>query len=227
MSRDLKKALSSYRALPRRTRLSILALAGAALHGALVIGGGQYALSELQTVETRLRGQLGGIQAETARLREDVAFVTDNAGRYEDILARGMFADRNRLAARRAVENLVRSNRLQAEIALRPEARRQPIDPGLSNRFFVLDTPIDVQVGGILDSDLYTFMRDVTTALPGFLVLRKARLERVPEVTAENLVSLSNGLPVALVKGQFLYGWRSAATAGTEAAGGTSGEAAQ
>ncbi|GAA0602850.1 hypothetical protein [Caenispirillum bisanense] len=205
-----KELKARWMRLARPTRLSLIALAAAAVGGVVLVGGGQYALSELEMVEQRLRGQLGGVQAETAQLRDDIAFVTDNTERYEAFLARGMFADRNRLAARRAVEMLVRNNRLQADIAVRPEGRRVPADPVLAENFRIIDTPIDVRAGAILDSDLAAFMRDMPTALPGFLVLQRARLERVPAVTAEHLRDLRNGLPVELVQGQLIYGWRSA-----------------
>lgn len=205
----LKDLLAGWKKLARPTRRSVIVLAVAVVGGGVVIAGGQYALSELEIQERRLRSQLATVQAETARLREDIAFVTDNTARYEAALARGLFADRNRLGARRAIEALLRQHRLKGDIAIRPEVGRPASDVRMAQHYRVIETPIDLRTAAILDSDLTAFMRDMPTALPGFLVLEKARLERVPLVTPEHLRDIRNGLPVELVEGDFTYGWRS------------------
>lgn len=220
MKIDFKKIAAAYGGLRRSSRIALMVMAGVLVYGAVAIGAGQYVLEDATMQLRRLRGQVQATLAEVERLRADVAFVKENTPRYEAVLARGMFADRNRLAARRAIEGAVLGNRLEGSISLQPETRRQP-DNGEIGQFRVVETPVTVTASGALDADLFRFARDVTTALPGFLVLHGVRFTRVPEVTADHLTALRNGLPAPLVTGSFRYAWRAAGRPGDEAATGS------
>lgn len=206
----MKQSLDRFRALEKRARVSIIVILLAIVLGGGLIGGGQYLLGEWQKDLFALRSALGAVQAETTRLREDITFVTENTGAYESVLADGMFTERDRLAARRALEAEVRATRVQGDIVMQPEVQREPADRALANDFTVYETPVQFTAEAMLDADVYAMARELVTALPGFLVLQSVQLQRVPEITAEDLETLRNGQAVPLVTGQFVYAWRTA-----------------
>lgn len=203
-----------YRSLQRRTKVSLAVMGVTALVGGLIVAAGEYMRDHWGADAQRLQQDLARVEGTAVRLREDIAFVTDNTERYEQTLARGLFGERNRLLARRALERQLVAHRLQGNITLQPRAEIDTHRVG-GDDYAVLSTPVLIAAEGMLDSDLFTLFRDLGTAVPGYMVFQEAVLGRAETVSEENLETLRNGLPVPLVTGRMTYQWMSAGPAGT------------
>lgn len=215
------KILVAFKGLKRATRLSILVGGGALLLGGGLVVGGDLLLDDWRLEAGRLNDEIRSVEAEIRTLRDDIQYVADNTAAYEAALARGMFTDRNRLAAQDAVKMLLLGNRLEGSISFQPQVRQGPVTVG-GQPYDVLREPLEVLATGVLDSDMLQFTHDVADAVPGFLVFQEARLERRP-LTPEGLTRLSNGIPERLVSGRLLFQWRSATPAPVPRAGGGQG----
>ncbi|SOE00022.1 hypothetical protein [Caenispirillum bisanense] len=203
------KTLLAFKRLKRATRLSILIGGVVLLFGGALIVGGEMLLDEWRLRADRLNAEIRSVDAEIRTLRDDIQYVADNTTAYEAALARGMFAERNRLAAQDSVKTLLLGNRLEGSISFQPQVRQGPVTVG-GQPYDVLREPVEVLATGVLDADMLQFARDVAGVVPGFLVFQDARLER-RALTPEGLTRLSNGIPEPLVGARLLFQWRSAA----------------
>lgn len=206
------KMLRAFKLLKRGTRRSIVAAGLALVLGGGLIIGGEVLLDEWRLETDGLNAEIRIVEADIRSLRDDIQYVVDNTAAYEAALARGMFADRNRLAAQDAVKRLLLGNRLEGSISFRPQERRGAATVG-GQPYDILHEPVEVLASGVLDADLLRVARDVAGVVPGFLVLEGAHLERRP-LTRDALVRLSSGLPEPLVNGRIQFQWRSATPAG-------------
>ncbi|EKV32253.1 hypothetical protein C882_3317 [Caenispirillum salinarum AK4] len=204
--------------LSRRTRVSVIVMGVTLALGGVLFLGGEHLVETWGQDAQRLQQEVTRVEGEAMRLRRDIEFVQQNTGRYEQVLARGLFGERNRLLARRALERQLASHRLQGDITLHPRSQG-PSHRIAGTEYRMLTAPVVMAADGMLDADLFDLMGDIGGSLPGYLVLESAVLTR-EDVTPEKLQTLRSGLPVPLVRGRLTYHWLSAAPA-------ASGEATQ
>lgn len=192
-----------------------MVIGAALLVGAFLVAVGEYVRATWSAEAQDLRRELNNVQGMTRSLRADIDFVAQNTDRYQQTLARGLFGDRDRLLARRALEHRVSANRLQGSITLQPRVTGEAHRVG-RDQYTILRAPVLIAAEGMLDADLFALLDDLDRAVPGYLIFSDGVLSRVGAVTDEELTMLRNGLPVPLVTGRLTFQWLSAGPVGTE-----------
>lgn len=205
-SADLKALRKLLAGLPRSTRVSLWVLVVVVAVSAVALPWMMSVLDDQEAQLRRLRAETNLALAEGAQMRRDHDYVVDNQGRYEDALARGLLEPQDRLAAQQILDGVLDDHylvRLTHELA---PVRLEPAGQG----YEAVITPVRLEIGAMLDRDVFTVLRDAEDLLPGAVVVRGFRLMRQQPVTPTTLDRLRTGSPVAFIGATIDLEWRTA-----------------
>lgn len=195
------------RGLPRRARSALGVLVVTLLVALVTVPVLMIFLTDAEDEAAGLRRQIQGLRGQIAQARADYAFVQDNRVRYMRALERGLFRPQDRLEAKDALDELFAADYLAgltyefaAASAGRPDGAEHD----------VVSTPLNLEVGAMLDGDVYAFVRDMEARFPGFPVLKRLTVTRGEPLTQQALERIARGEAVPLVRATLSYDWRSA-----------------
>lgn len=192
--------------LPRRARIALGVLGVTAVLGLTGIPYGMMMVDDREAEARRLRNATNQALGLAAMASRDHDYVVENQGRYEDALKRGLLAPQDRLEAQKRLDHLVDVHHL---VRLSHELSPVRLDAAAGG-YQVVNTPVRLEVGAMLDRDIFQMLEDLDDLLPGYTVVRGLRLNRQQPVTEENLDRITSGQPVAFVGGTVQLEWRTA-----------------
>lgn len=203
---DLREVMELLRQLPRGARIALGVLAVTVIVAAAGLPFAFGAVDDAQAELRRLRAATNQTANQARQAAQDYDYIVANTERYEDALGRGILAPQNRLEARHRLEDMQGYHYL-VRMAFEMAAVRTQPGPGGHE---ILSTPITIEVGAMLDHDIFTLLRGLERAFPGYAVLRGFRLARQTEVTEDALARITAGQPVPFVSGSITLDWRTA-----------------
>ncbi len=179
-------------------------LAAGALASGVIYG---YAGNQV-SLRDRVAAGLRSLNAERTTVTEDLAYLQANEASYEVLLAHGLLAEQDRLAAARLLEQLRARHRVTAlHYSFSPQ-REAPLGPGRLAQMTLLSTDVTIDMTGVTDLDLLAFARALAEELAGDVRVVAFSLERRPAALPDLLLRLRAGEPVDLVDGRLQLEWR-------------------
>jgi hypothetical protein len=153
-----------------------------------------------------IREQINDISAR--KQRESV-----DRSRYEALEKTGFLGDQNRLNAARILENMRVRHRVtgmeyQIDAVESIPVTRQQDNAGL----IIRNSKIDMTLHGFLDSDMIDFSEAAQRSLPGHVTLKEIFIEKLADPTQDQLMAISRGGGIDLVRATLVLQWRVAQT---------------
>jgi hypothetical protein len=181
-----------------------LNLIGGVLVAAVVYGyaGGQASLRD------RLAAAMHSLNHERATVDEDLAYIEANQPAYEALLARGIVAEQNRLAAARLLEQLRDRHGLHVVRYSFSPQREAPLGEGQLAQMTVLTTEVSIDMTGVTDLDLLAFVDSVTDSFSGDVRVVGLSLQRRFDAVPSLLARLRAKERVDVVEGRLQLEWR-------------------
>jgi competence protein ComGC len=185
----------------------LLAVLNVLLLGALLIVL-QPIIDDLQVQRDQRRGQVRQLQAQVRDAETELEMLADSRATFEQLLADGLLASQDRLAAARTLERLRGEHRLTSiQYEMEPERTLPQVVPAGAD-VTVVSTTISVSMKGLLDTDLVSFAQAVARELPGQVRIQALHLERGLRPQEESLAALRSGQLVSFVVGSAEFEWR-------------------
>lgn len=207
MERLEERLPKDLRDLPRGPRTALGVLAVTALLAVVTLPVLMLLVSDAEDEAMMLRSQVQAVRGQITQARADYAFVQDNQGRYVSALERGLYRAQDRLEAKEALDGLFATDYLTGltyEFAAASTGR----PPGAQHD--VVSTPLRLELGAMLDRDVYAFLRDMEKTFPGYPVLKGLTVKPGDALTQDALTRITRGEAVPLVRATVTYDWRSA-----------------
>jgi hypothetical protein len=181
-----------------------LNLIGGVLVAAVVYGyaGGQASLRD------RLAAAMHSLNHERATVDEDLAYIEANQPAYEALLARGLVAEQDRLAAARLLEQLRDRHGLHVVRYSFSPQREAPLGEGQLAQITVLTTEVSIDMTGVTDLDLLAFVDSVTDSFSGDVRVVGLSLQRRFDAVPSLLARLRAKERVDVVEGRLQLEWR-------------------
>jgi hypothetical protein len=181
-----------------------LNLIGGLLVAAVVYGyaGGQASLRD------RLAAAMHSLNHERATVDEDLAYIEANQPAYEALLARGLVAEQDRLAAARLLEQLRDRHGLHVVRYSFSPQREAPLGEGQLAQITVLTTEVSIDMTGVTDLDLLAFVDSVTDSFSGDVRVVGLSLQRRFDAVPSLLARLRAKERVDVVEGRLQLEWR-------------------
>ena len=181
-----------------------LNLIGGLLVAAVVYGyaGGQASLRD------RLAAAMHSLNHERATVDEDLAYIEANQAAYEGLLARGLVAEQDRLAAARLLEQLRDRHGLHVVRYSFSPQREAPLGEGQLAQITVLTTEVSIDMTGVTDLDLLAFVDSVTDSFSGDVRVVGLSLQRRFDAVPSLLARLRAKERVDVVEGRLQLEWR-------------------
>jgi hypothetical protein len=181
-----------------------LNLIGGVLVAALVFGyaGGQASLRD------RLAAAMHSLNHERATVDEDLAYIEAHQGAYEALLAGGLVAEQDRLAAARLLEQLRDRHGLHVVRYSFSPRREAPLGQGRLAQMTLLTTEVTVDMTGVTDLDLLAFVNSVGDSFSGDVRVVGLSLQRRFDAAPSLLARLRAGERVDMVEGRLQFEWR-------------------
>jgi len=159
---------------------------------ALPVGALALVLAVLTIVTSELTARLAAtgarideLQRDTAatvrdirRTRAGLAFVRDHRGTYDRAREAGFRAPQDRLAAGNILEQLAVETDLNRMEYTFDAARRAPLGNAGEGAPALVATPLSIEARAAFDRDIFAFVDELRDELPGYLVLRRGRMQR-------------------------------------------------
>lgn len=195
--------------LPRPLRLPLLLLAVNLVVGVLAAG----VVYGYAGSQTSLRDQLSAairhLNHQRASVAEDLAYLRANRAAFDALVARGLLAGHDRLAAARLLEDLRRRHGVATiHYSFSPQ-REAPLGPGRDAAITVLATEVTIDMSALTDRELLAFVHAVLGEFPGALRVLELDLDRRQDPEPELLARLRAGEPVTFADGRLRFEWRS------------------
>jgi hypothetical protein len=181
-----------------------LNLIGGVLVAAVVYGyaGGQASLRD------RLAAAMHSLNHERATVDEDLAYIEANQAAYEALLARGLVAEQDRLAAARLLEQLGDRHGLHVVRYSFSPQREAPLGEGQLAQITVLTTEVSIDMTGVTDLHLLAFVDSVTDSFSGDVRVGGLSLQRRFDAVPSLLARLRAKERVDVVEGRLQLEWR-------------------
>jgi hypothetical protein len=181
-----------------------LNLIGGVLVTAVVYGyaGGQASLRD------RLAAAMHSLNHERATVDEDLAYIEANQAAYEALLARGLVAEQDRLAAARLLEQLRDRHGLHVVRYSFSPQREGPLGEGGLAQMTILTTEVSIDMTGVTDLDLLAFVDSVTDSFSGDVRVVGLSLQRRFDAVPSLLARLRAKERVDVVEGRLQLEWR-------------------
>lgn len=202
----LSAIVPGWHRLPRRRKLAMGILIAEIL---IAVAGTPLAIMALDDGEAavaRTRADVARTRAQATTARRESEYVLENVDLYQKILASGLLTPQNRLTAKASLERVALENALGTLLF---EFAPQTISPA-GRDLEMITTPLTLRAGAILDRDIVKALNDVTTALPGAVVVRGVNITRTGEITEAVLDDIRSGTSVDLVTAELKLEWRTA-----------------
>lgn len=203
---DLRVVLDFVKQLPRNARIALGVLAVTAAVAAVALPMALSAVDDAERELRTLRARTSQVQGQARQAADDFDYVTANAPRYRDALARGVLDPQDRLAAKTDLDQLMKDAYL---VRLGYEMAAAKTEEG-PDGYAVVSTPMKLEVSALLDRDVFVLLRDLETAFPGYGVVRGFRITRADPVDDSNLKKVAAGTPVPFITGSISIDWRTA-----------------
>jgi len=218
---DINIDLAKLRALPLRLKVVAAVIAVDAVFLLAAYMALDNLMAERVARIDRLKASFTQLRKQNTDIHKQLDEYPALRQRYETAIAAGLAVPLDRLALVQAAQDSAGHHhlndlhyKLTAE-ATGPEANNNPHFHTESDRI-VLDN------GGLLDTDVLAFWRDVATRVDGHYRIAEITLERSGEIDAASLGNIRRGNPISLLKAHFDLQWTGLqATASGTSQGGT------
>jgi hypothetical protein len=192
----------------RALRIPLILLA-VNLVGGVIAAGVVYGYAGSQaSLRDRLAAAIHSLNHERATVDEDLAYIEANQAEYEALLARGLAAEQDRLAAARLLEQLRDRHRLlTVRYSFSPQ-RAAPLGQGRLAQMTLLTTEVTIDITGVTDLDLLAFVSAVTDGLSGDVRVVGLSLQRRFDAAPGVLALLRARERVDMVEGRLQLEWR-------------------
>ena len=134
-------------------------------------------------------------------LKNDVNFVKKHQEELDFLIEKGWFIPKNRLIAGEILEKL-RVSLNEIQYTFEPE-----IIQNLEEEYPFKVTKIIIEVGALLESDIYEFLDTILEKFSGILRLHEFTLSHGEEVNKKNLSALRKNVCPNFVKGKLIFEW--------------------
>lgn len=191
----------------------------------LIVGGGGYALYDyLIPAREQLDRQLSSTRSavdskyhEVVKMKEEFVLLQSQLRTFKELEARGFFDNQDRAAAVENFTKLVdRVGLLKAKINF-ASGEVIPNDLAKQAKQILIKSHGTVEVESLDDVDVYTLLKYMQERYPGSVDITKMRLERTETMNAAILRQIGSGNPLAMVRGNFEFDWRTMTSSGDAA----------
>lgn len=131
-------------------------------------------------------------------LKDDLRFLKANQKKINFLVSKGWMIPHSRLIASETIENL-KGNLNEIHYTFEPETIKN-----LETNHIYKITKIVIDVGALLESDIYAFVENMLEDFPGILILHELMLAREEEV---NSMTLSAHNVPNFVVGHIIFEW--------------------
>ena len=182
----------------------------------LLVGGGGYALSEyLIPAREQLDAELSATQSavdakfgEVINMKGEFVLLQSQLRTFKELEARGFFDNQDRSVAVDNFTKLVdRAGLLKAKVSF-ASGQVIPNDLVKQANHILVKSHGSVEVQSLDDVDVYTLVKYMQERFPGSIDITSLKLERTETMNAAVLRQIGSGNPLALVKGNFEFDWR-------------------
>jgi hypothetical protein len=193
----------------RRALRIPLVLLGLNLIGGVLVAAVVYGYAGDQaSLRDRLAAAMHSLNHERATVDEDLAYIVANQAAYEALLARGLVAEQDRLAAARLLEQLRDRHGLHVVRYSFSPQREAPLGEGQLAQITVLTTEVSIDMTGVTDLDLLAFVDSVTDSFSGDVRVVGLSLQRRFDAVPSLLARLRAKERVDVVEGRLQLEWR-------------------
>lgn len=158
--------------------------------------------------------QLGGIQSEEARLRQEVSAMRGEQEQFEEQKAlfeilklRNFFGDQDRVHAREVLGAMQRQAKLLSVKYEIRSAGALEFDGITDEKYAVMSSPIAIEIEAVDDLDVYNFIYLLTYRFPGQVSIKKLDIVRPVRLTTDVLKSIGTGSPIPLIRAKIEAEW--------------------
>jgi hypothetical protein len=192
----------------RALRIPLILLA-INLFGGILAAGVIYGYAGNQaSLRDRLAAAMYSLNHERATVDEDMAYIEAHQAEYEALLARGLVAEQDRLAAARLLEQLRDRHGLHAVRYSFSPQREAPLGEGRLAQMTLLTTEVIIDISGVTDLDLLAFVTSVTDGFSGDVRVVGLNLQRRFDAEPGLLARLRASERVDVVEGRLQLEWR-------------------
>jgi hypothetical protein len=193
----------------RRALRIPLILLGVNLIGGLIAAGIVYGYAGSQaSLRDRLAAAMHSLNHERATVDEDLAYIEANQAAYDALLARGLVAEQDRLAAARLLEQLRDRHGLHVVRYSFSPQREAALGEGRLAQMTLLTTEVTIDMTGLVDLDLLAFASAVAEGFSGDVRVVGLSLQRRFDAGPGLLARLRARERVDVVEGRLQLEWR-------------------
>jgi hypothetical protein len=142
------------------------------------------------------------LQRDIKTLEADITFIKEHQKEIDFLIKKGWFIPKSRLIAGEAITKLQGSLN-DVQYTFEPETTKSLKD---SQDTFKM-TKIELEVGALLDTDIYSFIHNLLETFPGILIPRELTLSRSAEINENNLLALRHNTRPHFITGKLIFEW--------------------
>lgn len=214
--------------LPPAVKFSalLLSVATVLLTVALIVINGEQ--ESVQNDERRIKQAIQTLRIQLGDAKKDKQLLQDMEDQYLSYQEKSIDQEQNRLAMIRLLEELRTKHRLTElsyNFSAAVQKKLEIKDPFIRRlkskkikQHYVMETPVKLEVGAYLDTDVFAFIENLRERAPGIAVVSRLALKATPTVSPRTIQAIRQGKSEPLVEGDIHLLWRSAPLKKKEAA---------
>lgn len=161
---------------------------------------------------TQARSRLEGKRSEIQTLKQEYTLLQNQLKSYKELEARGFFNNQGRVEAQESFEKIrTVSGVINAKYDI--SAGEIVNDPRAESAgYVILRSPIKVVLESLDDLDVYSFLKLIQERFPGKVDIVGMKIDKLKDVTAEDLKNISSGKPEPVIQTLIEFAWKTMAS---------------
>ena len=185
-------------------------------------------LDEATSQRDVVNAQISELVEKINSVKDDVAFVTENLSKFNELNGKGFFQHQDRLTVSRKMEELRTKVGISSfsfsvsDVTEIPNAEAEAINYKLINSRIKVE-----KIVSPLDANIYMLAQEMGNAFPSYARIQSMNITRAAEVTEAALKDIAEGKPVNFVDANLEFNWITMVPKPAEGATGPDGAPAE